>query len=273
MLRVVSPYEFVEALKQNSFEVTNVEIGHKEGRIDYGYFVINEYNIQYQVCGLFAGDEWIIFPENTPKNLVDKVLAVLKLTLAEHMIQHHNQDVGFVVTPGEFIAEVENKVLSYRDKELNRAREAVNDARNILKGKRSFFDKELKNYTRSKTLGEAVLLMITRMMILDTTLKEEMRNEKEINIFLVKEYLEWKIKTTGFENLYDSFPEKVKSNYEGLSTSQERGWGEHTDRQKKEIRFLKTALDNPKMIIDVMKLGDKILPILQEKLKEVENYW
>jgi hypothetical protein len=267
MLRMVSPELFVEALKQNNLDVKDVGFGSDEGRIDFGDFKINNHKIQYQVCGLFAGDEHITFPKGTPKELVDKVLGVLQLTIAEEMLQHHNRKLGFVVTPSEALATMENNLVDYRDKELTRANSEISEAKEVLKGKRSFFNTILKDYKPPPTLGEAIARMAIRMTILDEVVTEKMKRQSATLRYLVKSYIEWKIKITGFENLHNSFQQKIKENFEGLSTSPDRGWGPLNKKQQKEIKYLKNALANQTLIESAIKQGDKILPELKKQLE------
>jgi hypothetical protein len=270
LLRLVSPEEFVEACKQNGIIIKNENYWSEEGRLNFVEFETGEVKIHYQVCGLFAGDEYIIFPKNTPKQLIDKILAVLQLVLAENLVQHHNREVGFIMTPSELVAKLDNSTLDYRNKELNKTKTKIDEALLVLKGKKSYFDSLLKDYKPPKTLGEAIFHIALTLQVVEDTVSECLDTKDKRLKYLVKEYLEWKIKTTGFETLYDSFEDKVKTSYEGLSTKTERGWGELTTKEKVEFSYLKKAISNRKLIEKTIIEGNKILPLLNNKLKTVE---
>jgi len=267
LLRMVGPRQLVEVLKQNGVPIKNKNFWSEEGRLNLGDFEVDGLKIHYQVCGLFAGDEYIVFPKSTPKKLVDKVLAVLQLTIAEEMIPHHNRDIsGFVVTPNELVAGAEGNLTSYRDKELTKANNYISEAKRVLDGEISYFDGLLKNYKRSKTLGEALLNMSLHMITVENFVKSNIK-EKTM-AYLVESYFDWKTKTTGFEDLHKSFEEKIPSDYECLSTSPQRGWGKLDKRQKQELKHLKKAVDNPKLIEEAVKIGNKLLPKLKKELED-----
>lgn len=270
LLRLVHPEQLVESLKQHGLPVKDVAFSSEEGRIEIGVFTVNNHKITYQVCGLSALDEYIIFRKNTPQELVDKVLAVLELTMAKEMIKIHQRKIGFALTPNEFLAITDKKLEVYRNEKIAEANQAIEEAKQVLKGEKSYFDTKLKNYKRPPTLAEALIEMGMKMIALDNFVEDKMKNENETIRYLVKSYIEWKTKITGFENLYKTFQEKIKSRFEALSTKPQKGWGELNEKDKKELKILETAINNPKLIETAIQKGELILPQFQQKTEKRE---
>jgi len=275
LLRLVSPDELVAVLRQKlqNRKVEDLGCEKEEGRVEFGYFNVDGFKVFYQVCGLFAGDEYFEFPKEMPRRMIDEVLAVWVQTAAEvlaaHLEREHAVDVGGkkikVLTPEEFLVEGdEKKRVEYILEQRTLISKAKTEASQVLAGKKSFFNKKLKNYKRRQTLGEALVKMCEQSSKIEETVKAALKNESEELRFLVMDYLKWKVKLTGFENLYKSFKEKVKSQSKGLATSPERGWGPLSEEQKRQVAYLESAVTDKELFRQVVKIGESLL----DKVKE-----
>jgi hypothetical protein len=217
---------------------------------------------------MFAEDEYIMFPVGTPRDLVDKSCAILVQTIAEKNINitEEERKIGNmkIVDLSEFVAE-RDELIELRRKRRKKLHEAMEFSKKVLRGEASYFD-ILRNYKRPPTLGEALLTSST----IEKNIKQfvdSLRVDDDTK-YLLKEYFDWRFKTTGFESLYSSFPEKIESVYKGASTAYERGFrpliqflGEGKEHEKK-VLALKRANENRKIVDDVMKLGEELYPIL-----------
>lgn len=270
LLRLVSPWELVAALKQNlqNRKVEELDCGEEDGRVEFGYFNVDSFKVFYQVCGLFAGDEYFEFPNQMPKRMIDEVLAVWVQTaagfLAAHLEEEHAVEVGGkkmkVLTPEEALVEGdEKKRVEYILTQRAFISKAKSEASRVLAGKTSFFDKKLRDYEKRQTLGDALVEMLDQSNKIEETVKAALANESEELRFLVKEYLEWRVKLTGFETMYKSFKEKVKRQSAGLATAPERGWGPLSEEQKKQVAYLTSAATNRELFQQVVWIGESLL--------------
>lgn len=282
LLRLVMPNELFTALSRflPHRKIIVEEIGFEEGRINYGFFKIDGHPFYYQVCGLFAGDEFFAFPKTFPKPLVDEILAAWELQAAFELKKHLNNYLSEenaleiegkkikILTPAEALAEQSIEEKTKYVKQLTKLiNEGLTEAHQVLNGAKSFWESKLRKYQPRKTLGESLLEVALLGQKISQLVEKHLQQEPPEIRFLVKSYLEWKVKLTGFENLFNSFDEKIRTVYQGLSTAPQRGWP-LTSKEKQECVYYKKALEDKKIAEKVIALGEQLLPLLQQKGEE-----
>lgn len=271
LLRLISPQELVEGLRLtlSGRKVEVIDWGSEEGRINFCTFSVDGVEVYYQVCGLFAGDEYFEFKEGTPKRLIDEVLAVWEQlaadALSEHLGAEHTVEIGGakvkILTPEEALVEGDaRKRAEYLAKRRAEIAMARLEASRVLEGKASFFDRKLKNYKRRQTLGEVMVEIAEMSDRIDKVVERALAGEPDEVRFLVKEYLEWRVKLTGLETIYRNFKEKVESRHRCLSTLPERGWGQLNDEQRRQLAYFESAMADKELFRRVVRIGNDLVP-------------
>jgi hypothetical protein len=282
-LRTVSPEELVAALERRLQGRTVRAIGFCSGdsRMDRGNFTVDGFEVYYQVCGLFAGDEYLTFGKGTPKQMADEVMAVWQIAAAKRALEHlrefeeMSKEEGGpkVVTMDELSAgQSEEGRRIYAEKVCSEVEAAIDEAELVLGGRKSYLDGRLRGHRRSETLGEALNRMCMLQEAIDSTIKRELQSESEITVILAKSYLQWKLKVSGFETMYHSFRKKVKRTYEGLKTAPQRGWGPFLDHKYPlELEAYRRANEDPAVFDRAVEAGKSLLQKVREEHARIKK--
>jgi len=283
MLRMVGPEKLYGEIKKQKgilFKRTRSNgFGCEEGRVDYGSFTVDGYKIYFQDCGLFAGDEYIEFTEDTPKELIDKILAILVLTYAKEVKKFRSSQIteGLpkigniqIVDPAMFLAKEDgfDKFITEMEKEL---KEKETKANEVLQGKGSYFDDILKNYkpipTLATTMLESAIQSLKRKEFAEKKGKE--LSLSEVEVYLLNEYFEWKSRGGSEDWLFPIFKKRIESDAKPFEPfDREEIFGkEYAEHAKKKRRLADVVLKDDFIMEKIVKLGEDLYPALDSIIK------
>lgn len=282
MLRMVSPEEYFEALKEElscRHRIETIGVDFEEPRTENGKVSIDGYEIFYQVCGMFHGDEFLVFQKGLPKKIADEALAVLSRYIALEEVEQEGictiNGVKFC-TPEAFMAEQEGRQDEYHRKKLTKAQKAIEDASQVLDGRKSYLDSFLADYQTPLTFAEGTELQAEEDESIKSFIQEKFPGKSDTDIFLIAYYFEWRLKPYRFLGNQTTFRSELEELLEARSTAEERGWGGiirdlGKEKHQKEIEAMKQILSNPDSLSAFEKEASQYVDELSGRLKALEE--
>lgn len=285
--RQVDPYSFVQYMER-TFKGQKIKTlgygGDEDLREENCTVKIGRHEIEYQVCGLSGLDEYLLFESGTPKNIVDKTIASLVMVACGDTVakpasssRAGNMIIG---TPDE-IVEREKGAESldrYHKRKMRKAISAMNFAKKVLNSEKSYLDTVLKDYKKPPSMGEAFVMMFEAHDEIRNFIKEKFGDRSELEQYLFESFYNFNLKVSGFEDFHKSFTDKLRSNYEGKRTADERGCGpiidsEEGGREKhnKELKFLEETVKNYGLVRRIIKDGKVYIPELKSRIEKKED--
>lgn len=265
-LRFLGPDEYISALEQQlggSYKIRALKTGHEEGRIDYGWVRIGKWNVYFQGCGLDGGDDYLLFRKGTPKDLVDKSIAVLEKTVAEKEMKYFG---------GKSEEEKVERTKKYRG--------YIDEAEKVLRGQASYWNTTLKNYMpRDRSMLEDTfdnfILVLNRRSYINHKLSGKSPAEK----LLVDRYLEWKHDQSRKSILTEpTFQGELKRLVEFMGKYDYKDFTllKIGDAEKKElskhidekISYYKSGLENPDLLKQIIAVGEELYPRWEKRRKQ-----
>lgn len=266
LLRMVDIPILISALERYFGDrISGVEMGSKLDRVSYCYFTLDRTKVYYQVCGLFSGDEYFIFKRDVPNDVVDKVLSVFILTLCEEEEIYYNKECQYGKPSTK---EIDIEYLNLHDNNLKTISSMRREALEVFKGKKSYFNTKLKNYSASATLADAIANSYNLDQFIENVVNET--DNEDIIKFLMKQYLEYKLQTSALDKNRPNFTQRIEYDFKAMNMRDFSSLGDELEKHLKELtKNLSRAYHNPSLISTAEEEGAKLLPSVEAYAQKI----
>lgn len=276
------PQDYFPALKKQfkgRYKVKVQQSRHGDFREFYGKIKIGNWTFFYQSDGLDSGNEYALFKKGTPKDLVDKSIAVLVREISKEEKSYLEEYGSKDMKPQEL------------KKQLESTKKKLEESEHVLSGKTSYWNSALKDYApQERSFSETIFDRLMVKLNGDSLAREKIPQNPPVS-YAVGKYFGWKHrKSEGSIFVKPTFEEEMQKD---LEISQTKGPNifdllrrdrKHSKKELKRIEeeekqlkklieenisYAKEVIESPKMMQQVISLGEQFYPEYEGKRKQL----